>query len=75
MMQLMINIVHLAEPFTSTSMKLHFCAYAAPESEVLEIGPYREICQSPGSSNLKYGNPGAAGGSIDDDDIVDGGTI
>jgi hypothetical protein len=55
---------------------IHFaCAYLAPTAEVIEIEPFRDICQSPGGGNLKFGNQGAAGNEIGDDDIVDGGTI
>ena len=56
-------------------MKLSSCAYVAPEAEVVAIGPYREICQSPGAGNLHFGNSGAAGGEIDDNDVVDGGLL
>ena len=55
-------------------MKKDSCSYVAPEAEVVVIGPCREVCQSP-VGNLKFGNSGAAGGDIYDDDVVDGGTL
>ena len=49
--------------------------YSSPEIEILEIGPGRDVCQSNGGKSLSghYGSDGAAGGGIDNDNIVDGG--
>ena len=67
-------IVEIVELLDFKAMKHYSCSYVAPEAEVIAIGPCREVCQSP-VGNLKFGDTGAAGGEIYDDDVVDGGTL
>lgn len=49
--------------------------YSSPETEIFEIGPGRDVCLSDGGTSLRgnYGSGGAAGGGIENDNIVDGG--
>lgn len=47
--------------------------YQTPKTEVFEICPCEVICQSPGVTLSNYGDEGAAGGTINEENIVNGG--
>ena len=48
--------------------------YISPETEVFEFCPSAVICQSLNGVNVaNFGSDGTAGGSINDDNYVDGG--
>ncbi len=50
--------------------------YIAPESELLEVCPGAVICQgSNGVDVTNFGSDGSAGGTINDDNYVDGGVF
>ena len=50
--------------------------YISPETEVFEFCPSAVICQSPNGVNVtNYGLDGTAGGTINDDNYVDGGIL
>ncbi len=49
-------------------------SYLSPQMEIIEIDLAAVICQSPGGTTLtNYGEGGAAGGTINDDNYVEGG--
>lgn len=50
-------------------------SYHSPKTEVLEISPYDVICQSQGMTLSNFGDEGAAGGAVNNENIVDGGTF
>ncbi|MBO4536650.1 MAG: hypothetical protein J5702_05530 [Bacteroidales bacterium] len=50
--------------------------YISPETEVFEVCPAAVICQSPNGVNVtNYGDNGAPGGGINDDNYIDGGVL
>ncbi|MBR3029755.1 MAG: hypothetical protein IKH93_01220 [Bacteroidales bacterium] len=49
--------------------------YKTPESDILEVNLCWVICQSVAGRQVVYGDEGKAGGDINDDNYVDGGTF
>ena len=49
--------------------------YEVPTAEIYEFCPDRVICQSEQGRSVVYGNEGKAGGDIDEDNYVNGGTF
>ena len=50
-------------------------SYHSPKTEVFEISPYDVIRQSQGMTLSNFGDEGAAGGAVNNENIVDGGTF